>query len=83
MALQRVAIVIQPAEADGSVVFIDSSLSYKRLYDFSFTNLNCESVWLEFNQMAFSLNGRNTIIAPMCRYLSSSIANFSRNFNSS
>lgn len=64
------------ARGGGSAVFIDSSLSYRRRHDLSFTNLNCESVWLEFDQTVFSLNGRNTIIASIYRSPSSSIVHF-------
>ena len=62
--------------AGGSAILIKSSVSYTRRQDISFTNLLCESIWLEFHHSVLSINNRNTIIASIYRSPSSSYSEF-------
>lgn len=60
----------------GSAILAKSSLSYERRSDISFTNIQCESVWLEFDRNSIPLNNANTIVASIYRSPSSSYSEF-------
>lgn len=65
----------------GSAVFIKSSLSYKRRNDLAFSNMFCESVWIEFDKSVFSVDGRNTVLGCIYRSPASSQSEFCFQFD--